>query len=407
MHGCGGDGQPRSQRQGLDIADIIRMHGEALRRLYPLTAEQTAALRDIERCRTAVLGGHLDVCSHCGFSKPSYNSCRNRHCPKCQSLRQAAWVESRVARTLPTHHFHSVFTLPAELRPLAKLHPAFVYKQLFDCASATLLELGRDPKRLGGQLGITIVLHTWARDLSLHPHVHCIVTGGGLTEDGSQWKSARRDFLFPIAVMRTLFKGKLLDAITKANAQGELNRPDGSPWLGPTELRKLLRKLHRLKWVVYCKRPFGGPEQVIRYLGRYTHRVAISNNRLVSIDDRGVTFRTRDGSTATLDPVEFLRRFVAHVLPPRFVKIRHFGLLATGKAKERWQLAAKLLGPAKALSEVQSSDPEPSTEANDDWQSLLLELTGLDVRRCPQCGLMTMTREPLPDTRAPPIAEAA
>lgn len=318
MHGCARDEQPGAQRQAVDIADVIRDHGQALRRLHALSPEQTAALRDIERCRTAALGGHLDVCEHCGFSKPSYNSCRNRSCPKCQSLRQAVWVDSRVARTLPTHHFHTVFTLPAELRGLAKLHPRFMYKQLFDCASATLLELGQDPKRLGGQLGITIVLHTWARDLSLHPHVHCIVTGGGLSQDGSQWKSARRDFLFPIAVMRTLFKGKLLDAITQANAQGELDRPDGSPWLGPTDLRKLMRKLRRLKWVVYCQRPFGGPEQVIRYLGQYTHRVAISNRRLVSVDEHAVTFRTRDGDIATLDPVEFLRRFVTHV--PEFDK---------------------------------------------------------------------------------------
>ena len=196
MHGCERE-TSGSQRHALDIADIIRVHGETLRKLYPLTTEQKAALRDIERCRTAALGGHLDVCSECGWSQPSYNSCRNRHCPKCQGLRQAAWIESRVARTLATHHFHAVFTLPAELRPLAKLHPAFVYKQLFDCASATLLELGKDPKRLGGQLGITIVLHTWARDLSLHPHVHCIVTGGGLSADGSEWKPARRNFLFP------------------------------------------------------------------------------------------------------------------------------------------------------------------------------------------------------------------
>ena len=233
VHGCKRESSG-SQRPALDIADIIRVHGQALRKLYPLTAEQAAALRDIERCRTAALGGHLDECKTCGWSRPSYNSCRNRHCPKCQALRQAVWIESRVARTLATHHFHVVFTLPAELRPLAQLHPAFVYKQLFDCASATLLELGRDPKRLGAQLGMTIVLHTWARNLSLHPHVHCIVTGGGLTADGREWKRARRDFLFPVAVMRKLFRGKLLDAIVKANAEGKLNRSDGSPWLGPT-----------------------------------------------------------------------------------------------------------------------------------------------------------------------------
>jgi len=396
-----------SQRQRLDIADIIRVHVEALQKLYPLTAEQTAALRDIERCRTAALGGHLDKCKTCGWSQPSYNSCRNRSCPKCQALRQAVWIESRVARTLATHHFHAVFTLPAELRPLAQLHPAFVYKQLFDCASATLMELGRDPKRLGAELGITIVLHTWARNLSLHPHVHCIVTGGGLTADGCEWKHARPDFLFPVAVMRKLFRGKLLDAVAKANAAGKLNRSDGNPWLGPTELRRMIRKLRRLKWVVYCKRPFGGPTQVIGYLGQYTHRVAISNSRLVSIDHHAVTLRTRDGGTCTLEPVEFLRRFVTHVLPPRFVKIRHYGLMATGNAKKRWQQAAELLGPAQPCPDEPDDDTSTSSSQDDDWQSVLHELTGIDVRRCPQCGEMTVEREPLPDTRAPPLAEAA
>jgi hypothetical protein len=234
--------------------------------------------------------------------------------------------------------------------------------------------------------------------------VHCIVTGGGLSADGTTWKPARPDFLFPVKVMRALFRGKLLDAIDKANSNGQLTRTDGSPWLSASDLRRLLRKLRRTKWVVYCKRPFGGPGQVIRYLGQYTHRVAISNSRLVSIDDRGVTFRTRDGNTATLEPVEFLRRFVNHVLPPRFVKIRHYGLLATGKAIDRWQLAYNLLEPRAA--ELVDDDPEMPADAGDNASSVLLAVAAA-VRCCPRCGQMTIVRQPLPDSRAPPTAEAA
>lgn len=408
MHGCGHDGPVGAQRcVAVDIADIIRLYGPALRQLYSLNPEQLAALRDIERCRTAALGGHLDVCTSCGHSRPAYNSCRNRHCPKCQALRQAKWVESRVARTLPTHHFHTVFTLPAELRPLAILQPRFVYDLLLDCASATLLELGRDPKRLDGQLGVTAVLHTWARNLTLHPHVHCIVTGGALSADGTQWRSARSSFLFHVTVMRELFRGKFLAGLQKANDQGRLLRPDGTAWLEPSDLRRLLRKLRRMKWVVYCKRPFGGPEQVIRYLGQYTHRVAISNRRLLSLDARGVTFRTRDGNTATLEAVEFLHRFIAHVLPPRFVKIRHYGLLATGNARRRWQLARDLLQSRGVAPPADASLQTPSGEPQDDWQAALLALTGTDLRKCPACGQMTLVRRPLPDSTGPPLAEAA
>jgi hypothetical protein len=408
MHDCGHDGAVAEQRLfPVDIADIVRLYGPALRKLYPLSPEQTAALRDIERCRTAALGGHLDECTTCGFSKPAYNSCRNRNCPKCQALRQAQWVESRIARTLPTHHFHVVFTLPAELRPIARAHPKVVFDLLFDCASATLLELGRDPNRLGAQLGITSVLHTWARDLTLHPHVHCIVTGGGLSEDGTQWRSTRPNFLFHANVLRKLFRGKFLHGLHKANDRGHLNRADGRPWLERAELRRLMCKLRRLKWVVYCKRPFGGPEQVIRYLGQYTHRVAISNHRLISLDTRGVTFRTRDGNTATLEPVEFLRRFVSHVLPARFVKIRHYGLLATGSAKRRWQKARDLLVSC-ATPPVAAANLQPSSnKSREDWQSALLELTGADLHRCPACGQRTIVRQPLPDSRGPPVAEAA
>jgi hypothetical protein len=237
--------------------------------------------------------------------------------------------------------------------------------------------------------------------------VHCIVTGGALSADGTQWHAARPNFLFHANVMRKLFRGKFLDGLQKANVQGRLLRPDGSPWLEPPDLRRLLRKLRRMKWVVYCKRPFGGPEQVIKYLGRYTHRVAISNRRLLSFDADGVAFKTRDGQTATLEPVEFLRRFVQHVLPAGFVKIRHYGLLANGNAHRRWNTARALIDarcPTNTDPETAATD-EPNKPK--DWQAMLLERTGIDVRKCPACGQMTVVHRPLESCRAPPIAEAA
>ncbi len=280
----------------LEFADIVRAHGEAFARGRVLRPEQRAALRAIAQCRTAVLGGHLDVCTACGLERPSYNSCRNRHCPKCQSLAQARWVDSRLERILPIHYFHVVFTLPAELRALAKRSREAVFDMLFASASATLLALARDPKRLGAELGVTMVLHTWTRELLFHPHVHAIVTGGGLSDDGTRFVRARRRFLFPVRVMGALFRGKMLAALERAHAHGQID-------LGNIDIRAL----HRKPWVVYAKRPFGGPDQVIRYLGRYTHRVGISNQRLVSWDDRGVTFRTKDGKSVTVSPTSCSR----------------------------------------------------------------------------------------------------
>lgn len=371
----------------LELADIVRAHGETFARERALRPEQRAALRAIAQCRTAVLGGHLDVCTACGFEQPSYNSCRNRHCPKCQSLAQARWVDSRLERILPIHYFHVVFTLPAELRALAKRSREAVFDMLFASASATLLALARDPKRLGGELGVTMVLHTWTRELLFHPHVHAIVTGGGLSEDGSRFVRARRRFLFPVRVMGALFRGKMLAALERARARGHID-------LGNIDMRAF----HRKPWVVYAKRPFGGPEQVIRYLGRYTHRVGISNQRLVSFDDRGVTFRTKDGKSVTLSPDELLARFVEHVLPPRFVKIRHYGLHSAGHATTRLALARTRLAPHAALT------PRPAR--SDDTTLLLLRLTGIDLRVCPACKAPAIVCAPLPDDRcrAPPRA---
>jgi hypothetical protein len=373
---------PGRSRPALELADVVRVHGEAFARGRALRPEVRAALRAIEQCRTAALGGHVDVCTACGHEHPSYNSCRNRHCPKCQSLAQARWVERRLARLLPVHYFHVVFTLPSELRGVTLRHRERVFDLLFAAASATLLVLGRDPKRLGAELGVTMVLHTWTRELFFHPHVHAIVTGGGLAGDDARWVRTRKNFLFPVRVMGALFRCKMLAALERAHNRGHID-------IGGLDLQALRNK----RWVVYAKRPFGGPEQVIRYLGLYTHRVGISNQRLVGMDDRGVTFRTKDGRAITVAGVTLLARFAQHVLPPHFVKIRHYGLHASANATTRLQRARDLL-------------PTVAT-ANDhdrDWRDLLLRLTGTDVRACPCCGERAVVRTALPIARAPPEA---
>jgi hypothetical protein len=386
----------------LEIADIVRVHGAAFRRTHVLSPEQHAVLTAVERCRTPELGGHLDRCVHCGHEQPSYNSCRNRHCPKCQALRQAKWIDGRAKRVLPVHYFHVVFTLPSELRPLAARHGERIYDLLFDSASATLLELGRDQARLGAQLGVTMVLHTWKKDLQLHPHVHVIVTGGGLSPDGTRWIPARRNHLFPVMVMGALFRGKFLAALREAHQHGKLPFDDGTAPVDPEAFARLENRLYKKRWVVYAKRPFGGAEQVIRYLGRYTHRVGISNQRLVSMDARGVTFRTRGDGTVTVTPDEFLARFLRHVLPKGFIKIRHYGLMASGNATTKLETARRLLGGKR----VEATSTE-TADAPEDWRSVLSRLTGVDASRCPICGALGLLREPLPAlerSRAPPEA---
>jgi len=388
-------------RPALELADIVREHGAAFRLRHILTPEQHAVLSAVVRCRTAELGGHLDVCLACGYSAPSYNSCRNRHCPKCQSLAQARWIEGRMARVLPIHYFHVVFTLPAELRPLAAYNRRDVFDRLFGAASATLLELGQDPKRLGADLGITMVLHTWARDLSFHPHVHAIVTGGGLSPSGDRWIPARGRYLFPVDVLGALFRGKFLAALDAAIASGEVKMPGGGSQ-DPEAWDRLRDRLHRMKWNVYAKRPFGGAEQVIRYLGRYTHRVGISNQRLVSMDERGITFRTKDGKAVTLSPDAFLKRFLSHVLPNGFVKIRHYGLMSSSHATTTLETARALLTDA-ALP----NDKPVAAGVGDDPASLLgPSPTGDELPRCPACGACAILRSPLPEpvARAPPVA---
>jgi hypothetical protein len=392
-------GERATDKPRLEVADIVRAHGEAFVRTHPLSPDQHTVLRDILRCRTAALGGHVDVCDTCGHAEIAYNSCRNRHCPKCQSLAQARWITQRMERCLPTHSFHVVFTLPSELHGLAMANREVVFDLLFACAAESLLALGRDPKWLGAELGLTSVLHTWTRELLFHPHVHCIVTGGGLSLDGERWVGTRPDFLFPVRVLGALFRGKFLARLVRLYDDGKLRLQGPAASLAdPRRFARIRDKLYRTRWVVYVKPPFGGQEQVFRYLGRYTHRVGLSNHRLVSLDEHGVTFRTRGEHTVTVAPDEFLRRFLLHVLPKGFVKIRHYGLMAASNVPTKLAAAHRLLG-----------EPIPVDEPRGprDFCELLLALTGLDLRRCPRCG-GTRTRHPLTilDTEQPALPVA-
>lgn len=384
-------------RPALELTQVVRDHGDDLRRRRVLSAEQRAALRAIECCRTAALGGHLEACLDCGFTRPAYHSCRNRHCPKCQGLAQRRWIDERKRRILPTRYYHVVFTLPAELRPLARRNRARVYDQLFRAAAETLHTLAGDPRWLGAQLGFTAVLHTWTRELTYHPHLHCIVTAGGLSDDASSWIPSRGKILFPVHVLAKLFRGKMLGALRRQHRR----EPFALATDDPRAFEHLVDQLFRKRWVVYAKRPFDGAEHVYEYLGRYTHRVALTNQRLVAVEPDRVTFSTKQGRTITLPPVELLGRFVQHVLPHGFTKIRHYGLMAGAHVRGRLEVARRLLEPDPPAAE---SAVEEAHEL--DWQSELRTLTGRDVRRCPRCAHAPLRRSVLlPRTqraRAPP-----
>jgi hypothetical protein len=373
----------------LEVADVIRSHGEAFLQKYGghLTPTQKKALRDLALCRTAALGGHVERCLDCGHERVSYNSCRNRHCPKCQALSRARWLERESAYLLPVEYHHVVFTLPAELAELASAHPGPLYNLLMQSAAQTLRELAANPKRLGAQVGVLMVLHTWGQNLHHHPHVHCVVTGGGLSCNARgeinatpRWMSCRPGFFLPVRVLSRVYRGKFLTGLRALAVQGKVTLPD----LGP---------LYAKDWVVYAKPPFGGPEQVLKYLARYTHRVAISNHRLLKLEAGKVTFRFRDYADSrkekllTLSAEEFLRRFVQHVLPKGFMKIRHYGLLASRQRESRLREARRLLLPKLALPSSAPSGIEPAESA-----------------RCPQCGSVRLARGALlPRTGASPF----
>jgi hypothetical protein len=392
----------RGRRPRHEVADIFRAHGETYRATHSLTAEQRKVVWCIQACRTSVLGGHVEVCKDCGHKEPSYSSCRNRHCPKCQALDQRRWLEKQRGKILPVPYFHVVFTLPSELRPLARRNPKLIYDLLFSTASRTLLDLGRDPKRLGALLGITGVLHTWTRDLRFHPHLHCVVTGGGLHLVEDRWVDSGPLYLFPVQVIGKLFRGKFLAGLDRLHRKGHLDIGESEQ---PREDRfpELRDKLYRKKWVVYAKRPFAGPEQVFIYLGRYTHRVAISNHRIVSFTDDAVTIDTRDGKTATLKPEQFIGRFLMHVLPPGFVKIRHYGLMASSHAKGKYRVARQLL--ADRFPSVESVPNDNGLSDADvlssDWREAMKQLTGFDPALCRSCGGSRLRSVSIPAQRRP------
>jgi hypothetical protein len=348
-----------TERPALEVADIIRAHGDEFRQKYAaiLSPAQTKAVRDIARCRTAELGGHVERCLDCGHERLAYNSCRNRHCPKCQAQSRARWLAAQAEHLLPVEYYHLVFTLPDELSDLAKANPSTCYDLLFQAAAGALRDVAANPKRLGAIPGFLLVLHTWGQTLTHHPHVHGVVTGGGLSCDASgkldaspRWISCRPGFFLPVRVLSRVFRGNYLDGLRRAHRRGDL-RFFGklTPLAGAAAFHAFVRPLYQKDWVVYAQRPFGGPAQVLKYLAMYTHRVAISNHRLVTLENGCVTFRYKDYADRhkeklmTLDACEFLRRFVQHVLPHGFTKIRHYGLLANRFRGERLALARRLL----------------------------------------------------------------
>jgi putative transposase/transposase-like zinc-binding protein len=379
-----------------EVGDILRAHGDAYRARHPVTPQQARVLRRLAQCRTAALGGHVDACSDCGFTRIAYNSCRDRHCPKCQASKRAAWLETRLERLLPIGYFHVVFTLPALLSPLVLHNQRLLYDLLFRAASATLLTLAADPQRLGAQVGITAILHTWGQNLLFHPHLHCVVTGGGLALDGQHWVAGRRRYFLPVKVLGKLFRGKFLAGLKAAYREGQLTLTGSVADLGdPRAFQQLLEQLYGRNWIVYAKRPFGGAEQVFRYLGRYSHRVAIANSRLVSMDDNQVSFRWKDYANdhqtkvMTVSAEEFIRRLLLHVLPKGFVRIRHFGLLASVNVATKLQRCRQLLG----------QETQPAPQPPKCWIDRVLEWTGQDPRRCPHCQGF-LERRPL--AKSPP-----
>ena len=376
-------------RPAFEVADIFRTFGPVYLRDHVLSPSEERVLRNVIDCRTAVLGGHLDECPNCGHERPSYNSCRDRHCPTCQALDQARWIAGRQERILPVHHFHVVFTLPSQLRPLARSNPKLVYDLLFKAVSQTLLTLGKD--RLEAVLGITAVLHTWTRDMQLHPHLHCIVTAGGLSLDDERWVSSRLDYLFPIEVMRELFRGKILDGLKRAYKAGKLALNGSSAELAdPTVFQAMIDRLFDTRWVLYVKRPFGGSDQVLTYLGQYTHRVAISSYRVADIQGDQITIHTRDERTARLSGDEFIRRFLLHILPKGFRKIRHYGLMASTNVPTRLVTARQLLAPSEDAPHRQD-EPEDDKDV-ETWEELLEQLVGEQARLCPRCRKAHMVR---------------
>ena len=390
-------------RESLEVADIFRAHGPAWRqaRAGHLSLGQLKVMSAIETCRTAALGGHVARCQDCAHIRIAYNSCRNRHCPKCQGAAAKDWLAARQAELLPVAYYHVVFTLPAPIGDIAYQNKAVVYGILFKAAAETLITIAADAKHLGARIGLTAVLHTWGSALTHHPHLHMIVPGGGLSLDGERWVSCRPGFFLPVRVLSRLFRRLFLDKLAAAHDAGRLCFfGDHARLADAHAFAAYLAPLRKIEWVVYAKRPFAGPEAVLAYLARYTHRVAIANSRLISLDDSGVTFKYKDYrrkgheryKTMTLAAHEFIRRFLIHVLPSGFHRIRHYGLFANGGRAENLDRARTLLQAPQPKDE-----PEPVTDADDRADTLSYP--------CPCCGgaMVVIERfEPGHAPRAPP-----
>jgi hypothetical protein len=372
-----------AQQARVELADVFARYADGYFGTHGATPTQRKAARAIVRCRTAALGGHREWCHRCGYQRYLYHSCRNRHCPKCQSLAKASWLENRQRELLPTPYFHNVFTLPHELNPLllaSERNRRALLDLLFRAVADTLQAFGH--KNLGGKVGFTLVLHTWDQQLRAHFHVHCVIAGGAIAEDSRKWLPAGKNFLFPVRALSKVFRAKYIETLCQLLDQNELDLPPPLSGLTTTDgRRRWLRLLRRKAWIVYSKAPFAGPQKLLDYLGRYTHRVAISNHRLLSCDDGQVRFTYRDRSNgdrrkiASLSAEEFLRRFLLHVLPPGFMRIRHYGFLANRVKRNclaqcREQLGAPAPEPAEAKTVAER----------------IRDLTGIDITRCPHCG---------------------
>jgi len=397
-------------RPALEVADIFREHGPAWREAQRghLSLAQLKVMSAIVQCRTAALGGHVLRCEGCGTDQIAYNSCRNRHCPKCQSTAAQRWLDARQADLLPVEYYHVVFTLPAPIADIAYTNKAVIYGLLFDVAAEVLQTIAADPKHLGARIGATLVLHTWGSALTHHPHVHGIVPGGGLSPEGTQWVACRPGFFLPVRVLSRLFRRRFLEELQQLHRAGKLqffgeyvslaDAPAFKQWLAP---------MRQCEWVVYAKRPFAGPAAVLAYLSRYTHRVAISNSRLLALDERGVSFRWKDYrakgktryKTMTLSPEEFMRRFLLHVLPSGFHRIRHYGLLANGSRKSNLAAARQFL----AVPVDVTPGNDGATAANDEFTS---KPSIFVCRHCGRPMAIVMLLAPERSIRAPPRTAA-
>ncbi|MEP7308278.1 MAG: IS91 family transposase [Acidobacteriota bacterium] len=375
-------------RPAIEVADIFRRYGEAYRTHagLALSSVQGRVMTAIERCRTAALGGHMEQCDQCGHTRVWFNSCRNRHCPRCQSLARAAWIHDRETDLLDCQYFHVVFTVPAEVAAIAYQNKSVVYGLLFHAAAETLRTIAADPQHLGAQIGFFAVLHTWGQTLVFHPHLHCVVPGGGLSIDGTRWVSCRPGFFLPVRVLSRLFRRLLLGALHDAFDAGQLRFSGSLQALSqPHMFAAHVQPTRQTEWVVYAKPPFAGPQQVLDYVGRYTHRIAISNHRLLDIDDGQVRFQYKDyraasQKTLTLAATEFIRRFLLHVLPRGFHRIRYYGLLGN-----RHRIA-KLAQCRELLGVTVPDTIAPASPASQDYRDRYEALTGISLRTCPVCG---------------------